>query len=53
MNQISEAKSIIMRTRSVSDAEAYRILREQAMSKRIAIEEIARSIINANAILAL
>jgi AmiR/NasT family two-component response regulator len=51
LNQVNDAKAIIMRTRQVSDAEAYRIMREQAMSKRVAVEEIARAIIHANAIL--
>ena len=50
-NQISEAKAILVRTRHVSDSEAYRVIREQAMSKRVATEEIARAIINANGIL--
>jgi AmiR/NasT family two-component response regulator len=40
-----------LRTRSVSDADAYRIIREQAMSKRVASEEIARAIIHADGIL--
>ena len=40
-----------MRTRGVSDAEAYKIIREQAMSKRVATEEIARAIIHADEIL--
>lgn len=51
VNQINDAKAILTRTRGVDDTEAYRIIREQAMSKRVAIEEIARAIINANAIL--
>ena len=50
-NQISQAKSILVRTRAVDDAEAYRIIREQAMSKRVGTEEIARAIINADGIL--
>ena len=50
-NQVNEAKLILMRTRSVGDAEAYRLIREQAMSKRVGTEEIARSIIQADAIL--
>ena len=53
VNQVNEAKAILVRTRKVSDAEAYQILRDQAMSKRVGIEEIARAIINANAILGL
>ena len=50
-NQISEAKAILVRTRNVSDEEAYRIIREQAMSKRTATEDIARAIIHADGIL--
>jgi AmiR/NasT family two-component response regulator len=50
-NQISEAKAILVRTRQVSDDEAYRIIREQAMSKRLATEDIARAIIHANGVL--
>ncbi len=50
-NQISEAKAILIRTRNVSDEEAYRIIREQAMSRRTATEEIARAIIHADGIL--
>lgn len=51
VTQIHDAKQILMRTRGVGDAEAYRIIREQAMSKRVPIEEIARAIIHADAIL--
>ena len=51
VNQISAAKAILVRTRNVSDEEAYRIIREQAMSKRTATEEIARAIIHADGIL--
>ena len=50
-NQISAAKAILVRTRNVSDEEAYRIIREQAMSKRTATEDIARAIIHADGIL--
>ena len=51
VHQISEAKAILVRTRQVSDEEAYRIIREQAMSKRTATEEIARAIIHADSVL--
>ena len=51
INQINDAKAILMRTRNVGDAEAYRIIREQAMSRRVPTEEIARAIIHANSIL--
>ena len=40
-----------MRTRQVSDSEAYRVIREQAMSNRVPTEEIARAIIHADGIL--
>ncbi|CAN5788596.1 ANTAR domain-containing protein [soil metagenome] len=50
-SQITQAKAILMRTRAVSDADAYSIIREQAMSKRVGTEEIARAIINADGIL--
>ena len=50
-NQISEAKAILVRNRKVSDSEAYRMIREQAMTKRVATEEIARAIIDADGIL--
>ena len=50
-NQIHDAKAILMRTRGVNNTEAYRIIREQAMSKRVATEDIARAIIHANEIL--
>ena len=50
-NQVSQAKVILMRTRSIGDADAYKIIREQAMSKRVSTEEIARAIIHADGIL--
>ena len=50
-NEISEAKAILVRTRHVSNTEAYRVIREQAMAKRVATEDIARAIIHADSIL--
>ncbi len=50
-NQISQAKAILVRTRGIDDAQAYRIVREQAMSKRVPTEEVARAIIHADGIL--
>ncbi len=50
-NQIGQAKAILVRTRHVSDEEAYRIIREQAMSKRTTTEDIARAIIQADDVL--
>lgn len=49
--QISDAKSILMRTKGITDVEAYRIIRAQAMTKRTTTEEIAKAIIHADAIL--
>ena len=50
---IAEAKSILMRTRNVSELEAYDLIREQAMSKRVTTEDIAAAIVNANEILSI
>ncbi|WP_423200298.1 MULTISPECIES: ANTAR domain-containing response regulator [unclassified Cupriavidus] len=51
VRQIAEAKSILMRTRQISDGAAYDLIRDQAMSKRVTTEEIATAIINANEVL--
>lgn len=50
---IAEAKSILMRTRNVSELQAYDLIREQAMSKRVTTEDIAAAIVNANEILSI
>ena len=49
--QIAEAQEILCTQHGISKEEAYRVIREQAMQKRVTAEEIARSIINANEIL--
>ena len=49
--QITEAQEILGAQHGISKEEAYRVIREQAMQKRVTAEEIARSIINANEIL--
>lgn len=49
--QIAEAQEILVAQHGISKEEAYRVIREQAMQKRVTAEEIARSIINANEIL--
>jgi len=49
--KLAKAKTILMQTRSVSEDDAYRLIREQAMTKRVTTEEIADAIINANDIL--
>ena len=48
---ISDAKAVLMRTGSMSNAEAYQRLRNQAMAKRISIEDVARSVIEADTLL--
>ncbi len=50
-NDVSQAKAILVRKRGVSDDMAYRILRDQAMSRRVSTEDIARAIIHADDLL--
>ena len=50
---IAEAKAILMRTRNVSELQAYDLIRDQAMSKRVTTEDIAAAIVNANEILSM
>lgn len=52
IRQVSEAKAILMRMHNIGEEQAYEILRHQAMDKRITIEEISGSLIQANEILA-
>jgi AmiR/NasT family two-component response regulator len=49
--KVSEAKAILMRTRNISEDSAYALMRDQAMAKRVGIEEIATAIVNASEIL--
>ena len=42
-----------MNTRNIAEDEAYKIIRDQAMTKRVTTEEIADAVINANEILGL
>lgn len=51
VRQIADAQEILCAQHGISKDEAYRVIREQAMQKRITAEEIAKSIINANEIL--
>ena len=48
---ISDAKAVLMRTGSMSNSDAYQRLRNQAMTLRIPIEEVARSVIDADTLL--
>lgn len=49
--RIAEAKTILMQTRGIHEDGAYNLIRDQAMAKRVNMEEIATAIINANEIL--
>ncbi|MHB1676563.1 MAG: ANTAR domain-containing response regulator [Sulfuriferula sp.] len=53
VRQIAEAKSILARTRQITEVAAYDLIRDQAMSKRVTTEDIAAAIINANEILSI
>jgi len=53
VRRIAEAKGILMRTRNVTEEQAYDLIRDQAMSKRVTTEDIAAAIINANDILSM
>ncbi len=51
VRHIAEAQEILCAQHRISKDDAYRMIREQAMQKRITAEEIAKSIIHANEIL--
>lgn len=51
VRQIAEAQDILVTQRGITKEEAYHVIREQAMQKRVTAEEIAKAIINANEIL--
>ena len=48
---ISDAKAVLMQVGPMSNTDAYERLRAQAMAKRISIEEVARSVIDADTLL--
>ncbi|XBS70132.1 ANTAR domain-containing protein [Acerihabitans sp. KWT182] len=48
VRQVSEAKAILMRMHAIGEERAYEILRQQAMDKRLSIEDLARALIQAN-----
>lgn len=52
-HQIERAKQIVAQHRKLTTQQAYALMREQAMNRRIPVEEIARSLISANDILGL
>ncbi len=49
--KLDRAKAILMQTRQLTEDQAYKLLREQAMTKRVTTEDIADAVINANEIL--
>lgn len=51
VRQIAEAQDILVARHGITKEEAYHVIREQAMQKRVTAEEIAKAIINANDIL--
>ena len=50
-NRISKAKAILMESAGLSEQEAYDSLRQQAMSKRLPMDEMADAIVNAHDLL--
>lgn len=51
LQRIQRAKSILMAAHNLTEEAAYQNIRKQAMSKRISMEDMADSIINANELL--
>lgn len=49
--KIAKAKAILMQTRNISEDDAYNLIRNQAMTKRMTTEDIADAVIKANEIL--
>ena len=49
--KIAKAKAILMQSRSISEDEAYGMIRNHAMSRRVTTEEIADAVIKANELL--
>jgi two-component system, response regulator / RNA-binding antiterminator len=51
LQKIQKAKSILMEKQGLSEEDAYQALRQQAMGKRVTVEDMAIAIINANELL--
>ncbi len=51
VQQVAEAKAILMKARLITEDDAYQVIRDQAMVRRATVEQIANAIINANDIL--
>ena len=50
---LADAKAVLMKTHDISETQAYDLIREQAMSTRTTIEEIAGAIVHASEVLSL
>ncbi|ARE82654.1 Aliphatic amidase regulator [Roseovarius sp. EC-HK134] len=50
---LAKAKLILMEMHNLSECDAHRVLREQAMSKRISIDDMAQAIISASELLSM
>jgi len=51
IQKIQKAKSILMEKQGLTEEDAYKALRQQAMGKRVTVEDMAVAIINANELL--
>ena len=51
MRDIEEAKHLIMKRKSLSGNEAYRLLRDLAMEKRVTVAEIAEKLVDSSDLL--
>jgi len=49
--KIAKAKAILMQSRNLTEEDAYGLIRDRAMTKRVTTEEIADAVIQANEIL--
>ena len=49
--KLDRAKAILMQTRRLTEEQAYKLMREQAMTKRVTTEDIADAVIRASEIL--
>jgi two-component system, response regulator / RNA-binding antiterminator len=48
LKKIEQAKSILMTKKGLSEQEAYDVLRSRAMSKRVSLETISMTIVEAS-----
>lgn len=50
---VAKAKSILMEMHNLNECDAHKVLREQAMSKRISIDDMAHAVISASELLSI